>query len=457
MNHFAIPFNRRKLTTAIVLRLFCFVLCALTVLKANGEDKQGLIITHQTREITTAPLMDRDKSSSQIIKYYLRYKVTGTALENDTTINLAIRFSPGNSVKPLLLTTKLIIPKGVSTSSDSIPVSLEINSVENFGKDEHIYISFEGSDQFDDITFSRKNLIDPNNPFWVEVGSNFDLIDGVDPNNFYSGVFLYKRDIRPLPFSFRKKDNPKRRANRKDSANANRVGILAGIYESKTISTLSENTSLMQYYDAAHAPISPGGDSVGTFKDVGTTKSTQVLKNMSLFFSPQFRLTNKSANSDGLHIFVSAWVEMQWQKIIQQSSFSSIARIDTQFVPITSAQNFVLNNSGKTTLDLKSHYLGIGLPIYFRENDVNLFINPVIGYSNLPTTMKIDTFLKEPGNNLLRRAWTPFYAIQFRLNEEKYGFAFTGEVRGLLIENNSPFITLSISKKFDLTKLIEYK
>lgn len=54
------------------------------------------------------------------------------------------------------------------------------------------------------------------------------------------------------------------------------------------------------------------------------------------------------------------------------------------------------------------------------------------------------------------RNWYAFYLVQFRLNEEQYGLSFSGEVRGLLKKNSPPVITLVLSKKFDLAKLIEF-
>lgn len=110
--------------------------------------------------------------------------------------------------------------------------------------------------------------------------------------------------------------------------------------------------------------------------------------------------------------------------------------------------------------DIKSHYFGIGLPIFFREEiesldeNVHLFINPIIGGTNQPTQDYLTNLIK---NTPIRRHWAFFYAIQFRLNEEKIGVAFTGEVRGLLKKDNAPFVSLALTKKFDLTKFLVFK
>lgn len=90
------------------------------------------------------------------------------------------------------------------------------------------------------------------------------------------------------------------------------------------------------------------------------------------------------------------------------------------------------------------------------DENIHLFINPVFGLSNQPNKNYINSLLQPTKQEEPKRKWAPFYAVQFRLNEEKYGIAFTGEVRGLLRRNNQPFVSLALSKKFDLAKFMEF-
>ncbi len=289
-------------------------------------------------------------------------------------------------------------------------------------------------------------------PFWMEIGANFDLIDGLQPNNFFSGVFFQKRDIRPVF----------KQSTRAEDKN---LAVFAGIYESKTITnTQEQNYSLRSYYDSSSF-IPDISDSIKIFRGVGTYINKRVVKNVGLFFSPQVRLTNGSANEDGLHIFGSLWFDLQWQRVDEDRQFSQIKKLDSFRIPIENISDFDNPNFKKET-DIRTHYIGVGLPIFFKQSwptgeTVHLFLNPVIGTTSQSTKSYLEELSKaeSKGLPLPHKKWNPFYIVQFRLNEEKYGISFTGEVRGLLNYNNPsnpPYISLALSKKFDLTKFIEF-
>lgn len=281
--------------------------------------------------------------------------------------------------------------------------------------------------------------------FWVEIGANFDLVDGLEANNFFSGVFFHRRDIRPLK-----------------RTGSNNVGVFAGIYESKTAtSELEQNFSIRSFYDSTSFT-SGNPAEMSIYTGVGNYVTRKVVKNVGLFFSPQLRISNRSANDDGLHFFVSTWFDLQWQRISEERTFSVSKLLDTMAINIASMKEYDLSNF-KRSSDVRSHYIGLGLPIFFRETTkqddvVHLFINPVFGISNQPTTAYLESIEAATEQDLkdIKRPWSPFYTVQFRLNEEKYGISFTGEVRGLLKENNRPLVSLALSKKFDLTKFIEF-
>ncbi len=293
----------------------------------------------------------------------------------------------------------------------------------------------------------------PNKPFWIEVGSNFDLLDGIQANNPFFGVFFHKRDIRP--FFTKGKVRP-------NNAQKN-FGIFAGVFGSKTITVNQTEDLFIRSYFNNNSFIPGKPDSLKVFKDAGKYATKTSVKNIGLFFSPQLRLTEGSANADGLHIFLSFWAELQWQQITQENDFSQLVRIDSSIKGINQIEALSIKGSGftnsqKTESDIRSHYFGFGLPIYFREKDVQLFVHPILGISNQPAAayLRAQQQFNPEGLNIERK-WSPFYAIQFRLNEEKYGIAFTGEVRGLLSKNNPPFVSIALSKKFDLNKFMEFK
>jgi hypothetical protein len=293
----------------------------------------------------------------------------------------------------------------------------------------------------------------PNKPFWVEIGSNFDFIDGVQPNNPFFGVFFHKRDVK----SFNKD------AEILENQAQKNIGVFAGVYESKTVSTNQTEDFFSRSYFNNTSFIPGKPDSIKFFKDAGKYAVKKSVRNIGLFFSPQMRISQGSANIDGLHIFVSFWAELQWQQITQENDYTQLIRIDSSLVGINQISALSKTNSGiannqKSVIDIRSHYFGFGLPVFYREKDAHLFINPIIGISNQANTEYLRQIQKyNPDAPDIKRKWESFYAIQFRLNEEKYGISFTGEVRGLLQKNNPPFVSLALSKKFDLTRFLEFK
>lgn len=307
----------------------------------------------------------------------------------------------------------------------------------------------------------------PNKPFWVEIGANFDLIDGIQPNSPFFGVFFHKHDIRPLWLG-----NTRLFGNKKveilDNQAQNNIGMFAGVFGSKTISTNTTADFFQRSYFNNNSFLPGKPDSIRIYKDAGQYAVKRSVRNIGLFMSPQLRLTHKSANTDGLHLFFAPWIELQWQKVTQEIDFSNLVKIDSTVIHVSKIDSAVKSSNGlindaKTETDIRSHYFGIGFPIFFRETagdvNVHLFVNPVIGYSNQPTVTYFDELQKystKTATNVPSRAWNWFYAVQFRLNEEKYGISFSGEVRGLLKKDNPPFVTLLLSKKFDLAKFLEF-
>ncbi len=322
-------------------------------------------------------------------------------------------------------------------------VHVSKKSVDTLQEDAIAQIALKGDEATHIIRLKDKSTYNPDKPFWVEIGSNFDLVDGLIPNNFFSGVFFNNRDIRTIS----KKNGHKN------------LGLFAGVYESKSVSTTREFDTVHHYYSAQSLSLTTG-DSVGVFKDSGLAKTQQVIRNISLFFSPQVRLSNGSADYNGMHFFLSLWAELQWQRISYSTDYSKLNRVDTMYVPSSNLSNYNQAESSEKNIDIKTHYLGVGFPIYFKENDVNVFFNPVFGITNQPTGQRLQQVFDKTNvdvSNLQPRRWFPFFVFQFRLNEEKYGIAFTGEVRGLTKHNSPPFVSLALTKKFDLTKFIEFQ
>jgi hypothetical protein len=417
------------------------------------------------------PYYSKD-AGAHIDTIHLQVVLTGkfdtAANTGNNTLNLAIeKFNLPN--KPRIAdSAHITFPKSAwhadgSAKDTTLIINLITESIPDSLKNDEIgHLVITGkSDNFHTLRLTNTALgfntkYNPDKSFWVEVGANFDLIDGLEANNFYSGVFLSKRDIRP--FSFKKKDPA-------DDKEKN-LSIFAGVYESKSITSSTEqNYSLQQYYDSTSF-LTSKRDTMQVYDAIGNFITRRTVRNVGLFLSPQVRLTNGSANGDGLHVFASFWAELQWQKVEEEINFNQLKKLDTSYMPIRQilidTSNIKAGGLVKKTTDQRSHYIGFGLPVFLKEtvnnNVVHLYVNPVFGLSSQPTAKYLLQQSIDPIKQLdaPRRCWQPFYLVQFRLNEETYGISFTGEVRGLLLSNNKPIVSLALSKKFDLSKFMEY-
>ncbi|HWB27904.1 MAG TPA: hypothetical protein VG738_20670 [Chitinophagaceae bacterium] len=290
-------------------------------------------------------------------------------------------------------------------------------------------------------------------PFWAEVGTNFDLVDKVQAQNVSAGIFMFEKDM----FKWNKKSTSKN------------MSFTGGVYESKSTSLTSTSDSGIIYRDGRSFIKTNQG--YPYFRDTGSVKTTSSVTSIGVFLSPHLRLNNLAADSNGFHIFLSLYLEMLWQRVHSSFDYSSTGHDTTYYAQSAADINHYYYKENAVDMDYRSHYFGIGLPIYIKDFDpknrwrFSLYINEAIGFSTqkfIALQTPLDSSYKEfqlsglmhdnPLENTFgtpRNYWNPFYLFQFRLNEEKIGVAFTGEVRGFLMRNTKPIISLSLTKKFD--------
>lgn len=413
----------------------------------------SIVISHipRTDTLQLAPLV-RNEAATEQRMMQLAYRVDGR-LQRDSTVELELVTNKGSRLQPVLRTKTFTIRKEQTASgtySGLVNVYFDINAVKDFGEDEFLALRMKNGNEQDFAVVTRSKLIHPNKAFWIEAGANFDLIDGIKANNLFAGIFLYKRDIR----SFRLK---RAKAGQKH-LNLN-LSILGGIYESKSLSNETNDNTTLEYID--NRSLSPDtANRYAVFRDTGSITNNSTISNIGLFFSPQVRLTEGSANSDGFHVFASAWFEIIWHHVSTTIDYSKTSGYKTTWVKQDSLVYFS-RKVQKTEEDYRSQYIGLGLPMFLKDGDINLYCSPVIGLTNqgfgLKSTIAGNTDIKTSLLYKPERKWNPFFVFMFRLSEEKYGISFTGEVRGLIMADVKPVISIALSKKFDLSKLLEYR
>jgi hypothetical protein len=296
----------------------------------------------------------------------------------------------------------------------------------------------------------------PSSVFWLEVGTNFELLNSITPHNIYGGIILFEKDVA--------------------TAGNIHFSIIGGAYESLTSSTGSSSDSGVIYRNNVSFTLDPTHNGYPVYRDTGTVTISAVTHNIGLFFEPAIRLTDLPANHNGAHMFVSFYNELLWQTVTTSNDYSHLARDSslTHYLPTPdSLKYYHFRQNSSVTDDFRASYLGFGFPFYLKRNAYTLFLNPVFGYTNQHFTPirpysdphQLSQVYKYPLDSIPsgypitylqpKHRWNPFYVIQLRFNEEKYDISVTGEIRTLLLRNAAPLLTLTISKKFDLASLVK--
>lgn len=285
----------------------------------------------------------------------------------------------------------------------------------------------------------RVKLSIKDNPFWVELGSNFDLLDNIKSSNFYAGIYMFDKDVTRFG----------------DKTKQNNISFTAGVYESQAVSTSASasNGFVYQTHDTV-------------LRNFGVVKASSTIKTIGIAFAPLLRINAGKTDANGFHWFFNfLYSELLWQTIATNFTYPSSK--DTILIKKQVSSLYPFKETNKN-YDFRSHYLGIGFPLYIKEDNYNLYINDVIGFtsqkyfifnnkSNQENTL--DPLSRNYINDLTfatpKTLWSPFVLLQFRLNEVSYGITFSGEIRELLLLNAKPVITLALSKKFNLDQVLK--
>ncbi|WPU97673.1 hypothetical protein SNE26_16725 [Mucilaginibacter sp. cycad4] len=350
----------------------------------------------------------------------------------------------------------------------TIPIHIRsVNISDSLSNIERVDIIIKGQKQA--LRGSQRiklNTVDK--PFWAEIGTNFDLLDKIQTNNFYAGVYMFDKDIARIGWEWTKG------ALKRKKIGENNLSFTAGVYETQSISS----GAVSDRFDFKSA-VSPKLDSVGNIKsysfnrDTGTVSTVTKIKSIGIFFSPHLRLTSSKTEDKGLHIFVSAHFEMLWQRVTSSLDYSKTSTLynvtDTLAPPLN--YDKIPYKQKAFDFDFRSHYIGLGIPLYIKETNFNLYVNSVFGTSTQRFVVVDKTGPAKTGqykplvqegvyDDLLNfsqpeKRWNMFYLFQFRLNEVAYGITFSGEIRGLFLNRSKPVVTLALSKKFNLSGLFK--
>jgi hypothetical protein len=395
-----------------------------------------------------------DKNHNQLVFEFLKSSLTSNfqIMENPLTITQTEWNDAGRNARIKVDSVKVNTITGIKWKRDTlrdtlISIPLHINTIkitDSLNNIHNLDVVIKGQQQ-SHRGAQRIKVSIQDKPFWAELGTNFDLLDNIKTNNFYAGVYMFDKDIARIG----------------GTKGVNNVSFTGGVYESQSISTRTTSSAGFAYRDLK-----------SVHRDTGTVSSNTSVKSIGILFSPHWKLTKGKTDANGFHWFFSFYTELLWQTVTTGFSYPKTGKdsiIANASLPMNISNYPYKENS--VSYDFRSHYQGFGFPLYIKENEFNLYVNPVIGLSSqqfyisaykpnqnsqspLPDPLSYNyvtnlTFLSP------KNSWNGFFLFQFRLNEVAYGITFSGEIRELMLQNAKPIVTLALSKKFDLSQVLK--
>ncbi len=284
---------------------------------------------------------ERNKVQFDTVPVMLEF--TADMGDSDILFTLDAGGFPNN---PQLINHKIHLQPGEGKINSTVEIKLIIATTkcpDTLSSDQFGFIKIAGSpDTFFTLRLLAKRQYETKKPFWVEMGANLDLVDGLKPNNLFAGIILYNRDVRALTHKVGYDSTAKwgQRTKWAHNEGPKNLGLYAGVFESKAVSTAFNSNPQSIAYTTSRSLSHPSRDSAYLFKDTGEVKLNQQIRNIGLFFSPQIRLSRGSANEDGMHFFVSGWFEIQWQQISNTYDYSGLKRLDSMPISLTQLNNY---------------------------------------------------------------------------------------------------------------------
>lgn len=351
-----------------------------------------------------------------------------------------------------LLTSHITIPKNQAANS-FINIMFEIKSDTILAEgDESFTINLSPLANYDanikiEPTTSHsiriKNGVDKNKfnkdqkfgaeDFRLDLGSNFDLLDGLQGQGLYANVFTYAPDL--VKISFPVKAEAKRD---RTKAKGLKIGILSGIRRNRTF---NDSTTVQSQRETTYAVIDTLAGQPNSFQylrtEINMTNQTS-FDNTSLHLSPIIRLyKNKKSTA-----FLALGYNLERRKRQTKLTFTAI-ETDTIVRPPGLRGSRIEPNREFNRTYYDHHYF-IKTPMFFNVNKVNINIVPTIGFVN---------------SQLATRA-SHYYGMSFNVIELKSGLTLGGEVLGFFGRESRahpPFINFYLSKALNLDLFGRYK
>jgi hypothetical protein len=330
-------------------------------------------------------------------------------------------------IQPLKKQSFTVNEKSISISLDNKTKWIALRKIEADTSKAKVDSDGKETDPDKKETDSETEETDSGTKYNFYLGANFDLKETLQANSFYSEIDVF------LPGQFF--------TNKKGVTWG---GIRAGIYKNNLTTSLKEFTGNRVVYelkvDSSHV------DSVTLEQKLvrGTPKTS--FSNLG-FYAELLMLIHKSKNGQ-FQAFVAPHAEIIQR--VETTTFESDEIIGIQRTTI--ARDSILNDhrlralvssNGERTNKYFNSYFGIGLPTKYISKEIEVFLNPVMGFGDATLSGNRN----EQGNF--------FGLFQFHLMERKHGIKLSGEVRKYFNAGQDPLMVINLSKRFNLDALID--
>lgn len=260
------------------------------------------------------------------------------------------------------------------------------------------------------------------------IGTNFDFQNELEVNSFYSEINFF------LPNLFLK----------------DKMGLQGGIYKNSSISDLKERDENVIIKEI-QGDIAPSDTSVTITTSRAVRTPRESYENLGIYAGFLYRILKNTNIYDDhkFEMFLLLNFEVIERRVTTTYVDELLFPLSTEEIPLSSfsedeeLQSLLIPEN--TTVKYYSSYYGLGLPMRYNNDYVEILMTPSIGIGAPGYTI---------GDNSPSDI-SSFAAVQFSLIEKNYGIKLSGDLRKYLRSSQTPFITINLSKSFDITNLIE--
>ncbi len=253
------------------------------------------------------------------------------------------------------------------------------------------------------------------------IGTNFDLKNKFETNSFYSEIDVFLPNIAYSSF-----------------------GIRAGIYKNNSVSTLSNNKIDTEIITFEENSIS--NDSITLLINRVSYTPTVSYENIGLYAGVIYNIENFDKKKEKFELYAS----LNFEIIQRNESYSykndvlfplgsSRISLDSLANNVSLQNKLTRNINSDRSVKYYSHSIGLGLPMLYSNESIEVSLNPTFGFGSIGLSHRINSFA----------------SIQFYLMENKFGIKLSGDIRRYWGSAQNPIITINLSKSFNLSSLFE--